>query len=342
MATMDVFNSSAFSMTSMTAAVDKLSYTPTFLYNLPGLIVPVPVTTEHVFIEARANGPAVIQTTPRGADPINRDPDARDARAFKTVRVAEKSRIKASEVQGIRAFGSETELQTVQTEVARRQMLMRNDMQLTFENLTMGMVQGLVKDADGSTLFDWASLLGQTIPDEIPFNLTDASPASGAVRRLCDGVTRSVLRGLRGLGGDAVRVIGLCGDTFWDDLTANEEVRQTFLNTQEASQLRTGTAFGQFSYGGITFINYRGTDDGSTVGVNTDLVKFFPVGAGIFQWARAPGESIEVVNTFGQEVYSMMILDPTGLNEWAEAHMRAYPLPVCTMPQALARGKRSA
>jgi hypothetical protein len=40
------------------------------------------------------------------------------------------------------------------------------------------------------------------------------------------------------------------------------------------------------NYGGITFVNYRGTDDGTTVGVDTNKCKFFPANApGVFECA---------------------------------------------------------
>lgn len=340
MATMDIFNSDAFSTTSMTAALDKLGYVPGFLRNMSGLYVPAPVRTEDIFIEERENAPALIQTSERGEAPKNRVGEKRKVRGFKTVRVAQKSRIKASELQGIRAFGSESELMAVQVEVARRQVLMRRDFELTFENMFLGMVQGLAVDADATTIYDWATEFGQTIPAEIDFDLDNASPASGAVRKKCNQVTRSILRGLQGLGGNMVSVVALCGDNFWDDLTAHSEVRQTYLNTVAAAELREGNAFETFRYGGITWTNYRGTDDGTTVAVGTDKAKFFPVGAGIFQWALSPGESFDFINTLGRETYTQIVLDKDRM-WWADVEMYSYPLPVCTMPQALHQGRRT-
>lgn len=341
MATMDVFNSNAFSAVSMTAAVDKLGYVPGLLGSIPNLFVPVPVTTDSVFIEERGNAPALIQTSARGSSPTRRAGETRTARGFKTLRLAQSSRIHASELQNIRQFGSESELMMVQTEVARRQLLMRRDMELTKENMRLGAVQGLVTDADGSTtLFDWASELSQTIPAEVDFDLDNASPASGAVRKKCNAVVRSMLTRLSGLGGNGVSIYGLCGDAFWDDLTAHVEVRETYLNQQAAAELRSGNAYGSLNYGGITFINYRGTDNGSTVAIGTDKCKFFPAGAGIFQIAYAPAETFDFVNTPGQAEYSWIVTDKDR-NAWADVELYSYPLPVCTMPQALYRAKRT-
>lgn len=339
MATMDIFKSDAFSTTSLSGSLDKLGYVPGFLTGLPGLVVPAPVRTESIFIEERSNAPAIILTSERGEAPPSRVGEKRAVRGFKTVRVAQKSRISASEIQNIRAFGSESELMQVQSEVARRQLLMRRDFELTKENMFLGMVQGLAVDGS-TTIYDWATEFGQTIPTEIDFDLDNASPASGAVRKSCSTVVRSVIRALKGLGGNGVRIVGLCGDAFWDDLTAHPEVRATYLNTMAAADLRMGNAFEQFNYGGITFVNYRGTDDGSTVAVNTNKCKFFPVGAGIFQWAMSPGESFDFVNTLGQELYSSLVPD-RDRNMWVDVEMYSYPLPVCTMPSALHSAKRT-
>ena len=65
---------------------------------------------------------------------------------------------------------------------------------------------------------------------------------------------------------------------------------------------------------------------------------FFPAGANIFPVAHAPAEKFEFVNTPGQEVYSWIVPD-RDRDMWADIEQYSYPLHVCTMPQALDRGK---
>lgn len=334
MASMDVFNNSAFSAISLTAAVDKMGYVPGTLRGLRGLYVPVPVRTYDIFIEERANAPALIQTSPIGAPPKQKGSEKRTARSFRTVRLAQSSRIHAHEIQGIRAFGSDTELKQVMTEVARRLLLMRNDLELTIEHMLLGMVQGLVVDADGATLYDWSTEFGQSIPAAIDFDLDNASPDPGALRKLCNEIVRGITRSLKGLGGTGVRVHSLVGDEFWDKFTNHPEVRETFLNYQAAAALREGNAWDVFEFGGITWMNYRGTDDGTTVAVPAAEAKFFPVGAGIFQLAQAPAETFDFVNTPGRAFYSWLVNDKDR-NAWVDQEIYSYPLPVCTMPSAL-------
>lgn len=342
MLTMDVFSSDAFSATSLIAVVERLGYVPTTLQSIPGLTVPEPVRTEHVWIEARSNAPALIQTTVRGAPPKQKGGDIRNARAFSTKRLALGSRISASELQNIRAFGSETELKQLQDETARRLMKIKQDFTLTKENWLLGMVQGVVTDADGTTIYNWLTEFGQSAPTEEAFNISNSADV-GAIRGHCNNVRRTILRNLQGLGGSGVDIVGLCDDVFWDALVTAKEVRNTYLNWTAAADLRNGLGqvWSPFRFGDISFINYRGTDDNSTVAIPSGKCKFFPTGSGIFRYAMSPGESFEWVNTPGQEYYPMILPDRKR-NAYADLEMYSYPLPVCVQPQALMSGRAGA
>lgn len=337
MLTMDAFRGDAFSAVSLTAAVDKMGFVPGFLGSIPGLIVDTPVRTKDVWIEERGNAPALIQTSPRGSAPAQKGGDKRTARAHRTVRLANSSRIHADELQDIREFGSETELKQLQKEVARRQFKMKQDFDLTHENMRLGVVQGVVVDADGSTITDWYSEMGQSQDAAFTFDFT--SPADGAYLEQCNKVNRQVLRRLQGVGGTNVVVHALVDDGWWDAMTKLQEVRETYKYAMQALQLQNdfGKAFSSFKYGNIWWHNYRGTDDNSTVAVPNMTAKFFPTGAGIFQRALAPAEKFEFVNTLGQAEYSWIVPD-LHRDSYADLEMYSYPLYVCTMPQALQRG----
>jgi hypothetical protein len=342
MLTMDVFKGDAFSAISMTAAVDKVGYVPGFLGTIPGLFVPKRVRTVGVFIESRENAPALIQTSERGAPVPQRGGVRRDARSFKTSRLAQGSRIMASELLDIRAFGSETELKQLMIEVTDRQRQNKNDLDLTFENMRFGCIQGKFVDADGSVIYNWEDEFEQAIPNEIDFDLDNASPAPGAVRKKCNEVRRTMLKALKGLGGGGVRIGAICSDAFWDDLVNHPEVEKTYLNTSSAAELREGhgAAYTTFTYGGIMWTNYRGTDDGTKIAINADKARFFPIGAGIFQVAYSPGERFEHLGQVGKEFYSAIVLDEKR-NSYADVEVYSYPLFVCTMPAALHRAKRT-
>jgi hypothetical protein len=342
---MDAFRADAFSSTSLTSAVDKMGYVPQFLGSIPGLFVDVPIRTTTVWIEERSNSAALIQTTERAAAPKQRGGEQRGARAFRAMTLGEGSRIMADELQNIRAFGSETEVKSLMTEVARRQLLIKNDVELTLENWRLGVIQGKLLDADGSTIYDWNVQFNQAQGAEVNFDLQAANPAAGALRAQCNQVVRHIKRQLLGVGGNNVLVRAVCGDKFWDAFTAHSEVRQTYLNWSAAVELRGGNAWQDFQFGDILWSNYRSTDDGDgtdtpVVGVPSTRAKFFPSNAGIFQIARAPAPRFEFVNTLGLPTYSWVVLDEKR-DMWADVETFSYPLAVCTMPGALLSGKRT-
>lgn len=344
MLTMDVFNGDAFSAVDMVEALELVPYKPNLLATL-GIFQDRPVSTETIAIEQREQTLALIQTSPRGAPLDQRAKEGRNIRDFRTVRIAKGDTLTASELQNIRAFGTVSELQALQNEITRRELLLRDDAELTHENMRLGAIQGIVTDADGTVIRNWYDEWAIAQAAEIDFDLDAVSPASGAVKLKCNQVLRAMRRAAKGTWVQGrTYCMALCGDTFYDQLTAHSEVRATYLNQQEASSLRADYAnvFEVFNYGGIRFANYQGTDDDSaTVGIPATKAKFFPVQSnGAFLRALSPGESFDFVNTPGREFYPLVVPD-RDRNQFAEIEIYSYPLYVCTRPGMLQRAKNT-
>jgi hypothetical protein len=338
MLTLDIFNNDAFGTVELTEALELVPYKPQYLGSL-NIFEQRPVTTETIAIEQREGTLALVQTTPRGAPLPQRGKDPRTLHDFRTVRVAKGDRIMASEIQNVRDFGTTTALEQIQDQVMRRMTGVRNDVELTWENMRLGAIQGIVLDADGSTIRNYFTEFGIAQPGVIDFDLDNANPASGAVRVKCNQVVRATMRAAKGMWLPQTQVFGLAADDFFDALVAHSEVRQTYLNQQEASQLRNdvGNAFDQVRYGQITFVNYRGTDDGTTLTVPAGTCKFFPVGApGAFVQAMSPGESMTWANTQGRPFYPMIVPD-RDRDQWADVEIYSYPLFIAARPGMLQR-----
>lgn len=349
MPTMDIFNNDAFNCVTLTQALEKVPFQPNLLGQL-GLFEPVPVRTDTVMVEKRDGVLAVIQTSERGAPLADRAVDKRNVRNFNTSRIAKGSTLYAATVQNLRAMGSETELESVQTEVMRRYAgptgILR-DIELTWENMRLGAIQGIVLDADGSTIYNWFTEWGVSAPSAINFAL---GTTGTNIRKKCAEVIRAIARGAKGAWIQGrTQVHALAGDTFYDDLIDHPNVRESYLNWQAAADLRQGAAFGAFTYGGITWHNYRGTDDFSdsatsgtaAVGIKSTEAKFFPVGApGVFQVAYSPLESFEYANTPGMPVYGMVVQDKER-GFWARPEAYSYPLFMCTRPEMLQKAVRA-
>lgn len=340
MAHIDVFKADAFSMASMLRALENVDYKPQYLGSL-NLFQDEPQTTRVVTIESRNDELALIPTTPIGAPLPQRSSDPRTVRNFSTVRLAKSSTIRADQIQGIRAFGTESELQQVQTVVARRLQQLTSDMELTWEYHRLGAVQGIVLDADASPIVNYFNEFGVVQPSDVPIAFD--SLQAGELRPLIEGsIVRPLIRAAKGAFLPTSRIQALCGDDFWDKLVNHAEVRQTYLNYQAAAALREPTAFESFRYAGVDWVNYRGTDDGSTVAIATDEAKFFPVGApGVFQVAWAPAESFDAANQPGVPLRPMILPDPSGRNAFVDVEVYSYPLFVCTRPLTLRRASLS-
>jgi len=334
MATMDIFNNSAFSTTSLTGMVEKIPFVPNLLGSL-NIFDPEPVRTRNVFVDRIEGGLTLIPTSADGAPPEVLDGEDRDAVSLRTTRLTKRFTLMASELDGIRATGSETELMQVQREMSRRFGRIRADMELTHEYHRLGALQGILLDADGSTvIYDYSAEFNEAIPAAVPFNLSDPD---FDVHKACKDIARSMGRSAAGnLAGATIH--SLAGDDFYDALVSHPNVEKFYLQQMAAQALKDQSAvFESFKVGGITFHNYQGTDDNSTVAVPTDEAKFFPVGGrDVFKQAMSPLEAMEYVNTPGQNMYAINVPDRER-NMWSKGELYSYPLYMCQQPRLLRR-----
>lgn len=334
MATMDIFNGSAFNTTALTGTINRTPFKPQLLGSL-GLFEVMPVRTRTVFIDMRDGGMKLIPTSAIGAPPKELTPDNRSAVPVQTTRLAEGFTLYAEEIQGVRAFGTESETTQVQAEYLRRMQRVRDDMELTHEHHRLGALQGKLLDADGSTvIYDFFDLFDIAEPAVIDFDL-DTTTTN--VRAKCSQVIRAMATAGKGAMVPGATVHALVGDEFFDKLISHPQVERTYLNWSAAAELRTDLTYQAFSFGGITFHNYRGTDDGE-IGIEANEAVFFPVGArDVFKKAQAPAEFEPYVNTPGLDTYAINFRD-LQRNAWVRGELYSYPLYINQRPDMIRRG----
>ena len=342
MATLDIFNDDAFKTVEMVDAFRESEYLPQGLnqyFEFKG------VYTETVAIEKKGESLVLIPTSDRGSPVDELTGLKRTIRDFRTTRLAKGSTIMASELAFIRAFGKESELKQVQSEVAERVMGLDNDLELTFENMRLGAIQGKVYDSDGATLiYDWYAEWGVAEPAEIDFDLDNASPAAGALIKKCNAMTRAVRKECKGAWSQNSRVKALVGSTFWDELVTHPHVEATYANWTAAAALRGSLSapYGNFVFGGIEWEEYQGTDDGSTVSIGALKARFFPTNvAGNLVHAASPSEFLKDVGGKGIRKYAVLERDPATNEKWARPEIYAYPLFYCARPLTLRSGKNT-
>ena len=183
MATMDIFEGDAFSIIELTRALENIPFKPALLSG-SALFSPRGVRARTVVIESRDGTLSLIPFSERGSAYEQQIPERREMRAFICRQFKKQDVLWASEIQGVRDHGSESATQQVQAEVARKLGRLRQDAETTFEYHLLNGIQGLVKDPrDNATVVNYFTEFAITPATEIDFDLDNATPASGALRK---------------------------------------------------------------------------------------------------------------------------------------------------------------
>lgn len=336
---LDIFNNDAFSVVNLTDAVNDLAFVPGRIAE-SGLFRADGITTTTAVIESKGARLALVAPTPRGApgESVNTAKD----RKLTPVNVPHFERndaVMADEVQGVRAFGSESELETVMGKVAEKVADHSQDLAATTEFSQLGAIKGVITYADGSEL-DLFATMGVAKPADVAFGLAalKAGAGDGAFRKWCAGLVRAQAAELGGLPWTGkVRVF--VGDNLFDDILGLEEVRDSFKGWTEAQILRegyieaNGKSYGAFEFADVIFENYRGqVGDTKFVAVGEGFA--FPEGVpGLFRTYHSPADYIETVNTKGRRLYAKQYAMPNGKGVNLDVQMNE--LNFCTRPKVL-------
>lgn len=338
MGALDIFRDDAFSVISLTDAINKKPFIPGQVTGL-GIFEEKGVSTTSVMIEEKDGILYLIENKPRGAAGKQNQIEKRKARSLVITHLPVNDMVLADEIQGVRAFGSENAMAAVETVIGDRMTTMSNSLDATVEHLALGAVKGQILDSDGSTvIYDLFTEFGVAQSAEVDFDLDNAGATAGILRKKCAQVLRTISVNL---GAATVRSAhAYCGAAFFDDLIAHPEVRATYLNQQEAAQLRGGYFSERVSFGGIVWEEYRGSVGGTDF-IHADKCHIFPVGVpGLFKLYYGPADYMETVNTIGLPKYMKQAADER-FNKFVELEAQSNPLPLCTRPKALIKGKRT-
>jgi hypothetical protein len=342
---LDIFNNSAFSVTSLTDAISERKVRSGRLGQL-GLFMASGVSTLTIALERIGDTIQLVAPSPRGAPGETRDMPKRSIENLSIPHFQRDWSVMADEVQGIRAYGSETALETVQGIVAGKLEMNIADLDLTDEYSRIGAIQGIVTYKGGQTL-DLFSKFGVAQPAEVDFDLDNASPVDGILRKRCVAMIRETRKALGGVPFGSLH--SFVGDNFFDDLLQHPEVRETYKGWSEAAILRDSyvgpnrSENPMFQFGGIVFENYGAigsTGDEALMGIDTNSAKFVPLGVpGLFRTYYAPADYVETVNTIGRRLYAKQwpMQNGKGIN----GEVQTNALHICTRPSVLMRAKRT-
>jgi hypothetical protein len=342
---LDIFNTDAFSVTSLTDGVADKVVRSGRLGQL-GLFSASSVSTLSIAIERIGDTVQLVAPSLRGAGGETRDMPKRSIKSLAIPHFQRDWAVMADEVQGIRAYGSETMLKTVQGLVADKIAMNIADLDLTDEHARLGAIQGIITYKDNSTLNLYTEF-GVQQPAEADFDLDNANPAEGVLRAACVSMIRKMRKALGAVPFTSIHAF--CGDNFFDNLLSHKEVRATYSGWTEAQILRDSYIGPNraenpiFQFGGITFENYGAIDDtgdGALMGIDTDKARFIPLGVpGLFRTYYAPADYVETVNTMGRRLYAKQwqMLNGKGI----EGETQTNVLHIATRPGSLMRAKRT-
>lgn len=337
---MNIFDHAAFRTAELNEKViERVDYKPELLGQL-GIFEPIYSRSRTILIANTDRGLQLIPTSETGAPPEELKLEGTKLRPFQTTRLAKGSTIYAESLQGVMALPFSDQVKEIGKEIADRTQRITDDLELTWEHMRLGAITGKVYDADGTTLInDWYAQWGMAEPSEINFDLGNAS---GDLRKKFRDLKREMQKKAKGVWTTRTRIYGLAGDEFFDGVINHPQYKETRLNNNRSSELEDIPGYSSLTFEGVTLINYRGTDDGTTMAIDTNKVKFFPVGArGAFQVGWAPAEFFPYVNQRGRSKYMLMLKD-LHRDAWRRPELYSYPLFICTRPEMLLRGKKSA
>ena len=327
----DAFNSDIYGLVSLTKEVNKMAKTPTHLGDM-GIFREEGIKTKTVMIEEKNRRIAIIPESKRGAPGTPVSQGQRTGRTIPCGHIKEVDRIEADDLIGVRAFGSESDTETMDEAIAEELVFLRELVDVTREYRRVGAIHGQILDADGTTvlvnLFTEFGVSETTVDFKFSDATTDILGRLKTMKRAGEIAIGRTAR-IRGWH-------GIAGKNWFDAYTNHAKVRDTYANWSSNEMLRTDKRAG-FPFGGVTVMEYNETVSGNDF-VDDDQCRFF-ADADIYAEYFAPADYTETVNTVGLPNYAKSEL--TKFNKGVDMEAQSNPLPLCFFPASLIKGTTS-
>ncbi|MBX7228431.1 MAG: major capsid protein [Burkholderiaceae bacterium] len=284
-------------------------------------------STNTVTVEMNNGVLSLVQTTPWGGPAPKSKSGKRAVRSFSVPHTPLEDTVMAADVIGVRAFGTENTLETVAIKVNEKLQSMKNKIDQTMEWRKMSALKGVVLDADNSVIEDYFAAFG-VVKKTVNFVLGNANTD---VRAKCMEVVRHIEDNLKGE--SMLRAHVLVSQEFFDALVSHSKVKEAYANYSEAAQRIGGDMRKGFSFGGLTFEEYRGVVDGKRF-IEAGDGHAFPIGTSeTFSNFGAPADFVETVNTLALPYYARQ--QNKDFNRGIDLHVQANQLPLVNRPATI-------
>lgn len=323
---LDIFNDNAFSVTSLTQTINTGPIQPGRLGEL-GYFEESGITTTMFAIERKGSVLSLVPNAPRGAAGTPKHGPKRDMLPMMTTHLPQTDTILADQVQGVRAFGSTTELETIKGKVNEVMQVMKNDNEATIEFQRVGALRGQIIDADGaSVIVDLHNAFGITRPT---FNMA-LNTGGTNVRQKAVEFGRLMKKSLGNKRHKSKRAF--CSLSFYDTFTNHAKVITAFDKWREGEFLRSDLQEG-FFFAGVYWEPYDG-GVGEIPFIPDGKAYVVPEGVpGLFKTVFAPADYMETVNTVGLPFYAKQ--ERLRMDRGIEIEVQSNPMSYCAMPLAI-------
>ncbi|WP_068318909.1 major capsid protein [Polycladidibacter hongkongensis] len=327
----DIYMSDPFSVENLTIALNE-NPTPPGQIGASGLFEEESLSETYVSIERQQDDLALVGSSARGGPGETTGDERRDAFNINIPHFQRDDLVSADSVQNVREFGTQNTPESVQARIVKKAQKHARDLDNTLEHQRSGAIAGIVTDKNGLEHANLYQQFGYATPDAVQFDKTDKTKLLGKV---FDELTFSIEDDL-----DRAynRFHAFTGNEFHTWLWNHDQVRETFLNTNSAGQLRQATP-DVFQFGGFTFERYkmgknaRKANGGSSY-IASNQARVVPFGVqDMFKTCFGPADYVETVNTLALPLYLKQFPTPNGKGRHIEVQMNAISL--CTRPQAL-------
>lgn len=325
-----------FEVVDLTAELNLIPNTWGLINEL-GIFSSEGVAQHTITVESMTGSLAVITDQVRGArNNVNKD-DARALRSFAIPHFPLDDYVTPQDIQGKRAYGNTDAAETEAAVVARKLERIRKNHAVTLEAARAhAITTGSIYAPNGTVVGNFYTDFNIT-RKEVDFVLgTAGTEVAEKGEEVIAHIQDNILSGETVTG-----VVALCSPQYFAKLIKQANVKEAYkyyASTQELlrNRLGGGGLYRRFEFSGITYIEYRGSYNG-TVLIPAGDAYFMPTGtADMFISYFSPANKFSHVNTTGEEAYVFQYRDQKDESILLQSEHNALHL--VRRPAAVVRG----
>lgn len=318
--------SEKFTVSNLTASINNVDLPPMRIAEL-GIFEERGIRTTTMSVEFKDGEIIIVPEKERGADGTHTEDRERKLFTFTAVHLPLEASIYADDIQNVRAFGSESELEQLDTLIADKHEDHRMSLDATIEYFRAGALTGKVLGAKGNVIVDLHATFGIT-PSQVTNEIDFTKPLRSQILKAKTDSKKNQ-KGVKGR-----RYHALCSETYFAQLMDNDDFVKAFERSQEGAALRNDVS-GGVEWQGVVWEQYEDDINGKLI-IPEGEARLFPTDKPkLFLTRFAPANYNETVNTIGLPYYSKS--EPKRMGKGVDIESQSNVINICTNPLAVRR-----